>query len=340
MSIKQNLPPAGTLRRSLRLPDFRNLGVTLRTLLLANGLALLAVLVRNDEPAQLYPQILSMASHLEFPLLLALGTLALLQPLLARLPYGAGVAAILGTVHLLGLVWQQLVPLLEEQAPWRPLVWSQVMTLAVLGYFHLRGTRQLPALAEARMLALTARIRPHFLFNSLNGVLGIIREDPRRAERALEELSDLFRALMKDNRELVPLADEIALCERYLNLEQLRLGERLRVAWSVAPGSTACLVPPLMLQPLIENAVCHGVEPGAGLGLVSITISRQGPQILLEIVNPLPERLQPESTGNRMAVDNIRERLMLFFDLEATLETRQTDALYCVRIRLPYRSRP
>ena len=95
-----------------------------------------------------------------------------------------------------------------------------------------------------------------------------------------------------------------------------------------------------MLQPLIENAVCHGVEPGAGLGLVSITISRQGPQILLEIVNPLPERLQPESTGNRMAVDNIRERLMLFFDLEATLETRQTDALYCVRIRLPYRSRP
>jgi two-component system sensor histidine kinase AlgZ len=102
----------------------------------------------------------------------------------------------------------------------RPLLWSLVTAGCVMAYFHLRGAARAPVLVEARLLALTARIRPHFLFNSLNGVLGVLRSNPRRAEEGLEELADLFRALMQDNRELVPLADEIALCERYLNLER------------------------------------------------------------------------------------------------------------------------
>jgi two-component system sensor histidine kinase AlgZ len=124
-----------------------------------------------------------------------------------------------------------------------------------------------PALAEARLLALTARIRPHFLFNSLNGVLGVLRANPRRAEEALEELADLFRALMQDNRELVPLADEIALCERYLSLERLRLGERLQVAWqSRCGGGCGAGAAASCSSRWSRTPSIHGIEPGVGPG--------------------------------------------------------------------------
>jgi two-component system sensor histidine kinase AlgZ len=191
-----------------------------------------------------------MAMRVEFPLILSVAALFLLQPWLARLPRGRA-----------GWRWawwrrglQPAACWRRPMAAWRGLVWALAAALCVLAYFAARAA-QAPALAEARLLALTARIRPHFLFNSLNGVLGVLRANPRRAEEALEELADLFRALMQDNRELVPLADEIALCERYLSLERLRLGERLQVAWQRDAAADAALVPPFLLQPLVENAV-------------------------------------------------------------------------------------
>src|SRR5690606_39689776 len=120
---------------------------------------------------------------------------------------------------------------------WRWLAWGFGAALAALAYFDHLERRLTPSLIEARLMALTARIRPHFLFNSLNGVLGVIRSDPRRAERALEELADLFRALMQDNRERVPLGDELALCEREVDLERLRLGERRTVRGGFVGGA-------------------------------------------------------------------------------------------------------
>jgi two-component system sensor histidine kinase AlgZ len=185
-------------------------------------------------------------------------------------------------------------------------------------------------------MALTARIRPHFLFNSLNAVLGTIRSDPKRAELALEELSDLFRVLMRDNRELTPLSAEIALARQYLELERLRLGDRLKVRWEIDSCPPDALVPPLMLQPLLENAVYHGIEPAEQPGEILIRVARAANRISLELSNPL----LAESThhaGNQMALANIRERLMLFFDLEAELTTESRDGFYVVRILLPYR---
>ena len=337
MSIKQNLRRAGWGGRPAQLPDFRNLGVVLRILLLVNALAVAAVLVRNEQLDLIAIEALELAVGVEFPLILGVAALFLLQPVLRRLPYRPGVVAVLGTVLVVALASRSLLAPLGTGGQLRPLVWSLASAAAVLAYFYRRGAAQAPVLAEARLLALTARIRPHFLFNSLNGVLGVLRSNPRRAEEALEELSDLFRALMQDSRELVPLADEITLCERYLNLERLRLGDRLQVDWRRDPLADAALVPPLLLQPLIENAVCHGIEPGAGPGTVSITIERRGPAVIIGIANPLLEAVR-HHVGNRMALDNIRERLMLFYDLEAALDIEQSADAYCVRIRLPFRN--
>ena len=337
MIIKQNPRRAGRGRPGHCLPDFRNLGVVLRVLLLVNGLAVVAVLIRNQEASEFVEELLDMAVRVEFPLILCVAALFLLGPGLLRLPCAWGAGAVGSLVLLVALFVQALLEPLGYEGSARPLLWSLVVAGCVLGYFHLRAAAQAPVLVEARLLALTARIRPHFLFNSLNGVLGVLRSNPRRAEEGLEELADLFRALMQDNRELVPLADEIALCERYLNLERLRLGDRLEVVWQRDAEAEAARVPPMFLQPLVENAVYHGIEPGAGPGRVSIAIARRGPQVSIEIANPVLDASR-QPVGNRMALDNIRERLMLFYDLEASLETEQDAEAFRVRIRLPFRS--
>jgi two-component system, LytTR family, sensor histidine kinase AlgZ len=206
----------------------------------------------------------------------------------------------------------------------------------LLTYFALRARLQSPALAEARLMALTARIRPHFLFNSLNAVLGVIRSDPRRAEEALEELADLFRVLMRENRELVPLSEELSLVRKYLALERLRLGDRLQVKWDIESCPPDALIPPLMLQPLLENAVYHGIEPAEQPAEITVRFAHRGDQLLIELSNPYVLGAS-DHIGNQMALANIRERLMLFYDLEASLETRAGDGRYVVRMLMPYR---
>lgn len=345
-SIKQK--PAGLAGPGL--PDFRNLGVMLRVLLVVNLLALLTVALRADDAGRLAAELALMAGRVELPLLLAVLLLYLLGPALRRLGVRAGQAAVFGVASLAVLASS---PLTGTDAPAlvRALAWSWLAAAIALLYFDYRSWRFTPALAEARLMALTARIRPHFFFNSLNGVLGVIRFDPRRAERALEELADLFRALMQDNRERVPLRDEVELCERYVDLERLRLGERLSVRWEFGPaaglGPEAAAadarerlldarVPPLLLQPLLENAVYHGIEPSTETGEVVVRVERRGEVLSLEVDNPVCDAVRHHA-GNRMALDNIRERLMLFYDLEASLEIEEGGGRYRVRIRLPYR---
>ena len=360
------------------LTDFRNLGVMLRVLLVVNLLALLTVALRADDAGRLAADLALMAGRVELPLLLAVLLLYLLGPALRRLRARAGQAAVFAVASLAVMISS---PLTGADAPalLRALAWSWLAAAITLLYFDYRNWRFTPALAEARLMALTARIRPHFFFNSLNGVLGVIRSDPRRAERALEELADLFRALMQDHRERVPLRDEVERCERYVDLERLRLGDRLSVRWefggegvsggdagSVAGGAIGELdplnatpragagpeaaraearaslldarVPPLLLQPLLENAVYHGIEPSTEAGEVVVRVDRRGEVLSLEVDNPVCDAVRHHA-GNRMALDNIRERLMLFYDLEAGLEIDEGGGRYRVRIRLPYRTR-
>ena len=223
-------------------------------------------------------------------------------------------------------------------APLRHLLLALSVFGVLLLYFRLRAKALSPAIAESRLQALQARIRPHFLFNSINAVLSLVRSDPKRAETALLDMADLFRVLMRDNRELVPIADEVELCRQYLELEKLRLSDRLTVEWHLNNMPADALVPPLVLQPLLENAVYHGIEPSSAPGVVSINIFSKGGDVHAILRNPYQSDSGNHHAGNKMALGNIRERLQLHFDAEGTLESRVRDSTYEVHIRMPYRT--
>jgi two-component system sensor histidine kinase AlgZ len=318
------------------LPDFRNLGVIARILLAVNAAVLAAMLFAAPEPMQALERFVYAAAFVE-PLLLAIiVVLSVLSTSLRRLPYSAGCAAVLAIVAAVVAVFSAAVGAAGSLAIM--LVLAVLIGGALLAYFRLLTKAHSPALAEARLQALQARIRPHFLFNSLNAVLALIRRDPQRAERALEDLADLFRTLMSDARQFVRLSEEIALLERYAELEQLRLGERLRITWDIDAAPVDALLPPLVLQPLLENAVYHGVEPGTAAAEVLVHIERRGNRVLARIENPYVEA-EVQRAGNRMALENIRERLQLFFDAEARIATQAAAGRYRVEIEIPYRVR-
>lgn len=318
-------------------PDFRNLGIAARALVAVNLLALAAALAGSPDLGGAIDAFVYAAALVEPPLIATLALLYAAAPWLRRLPEALGWAvAILASAGATACT-HALLGELASVEPWRAVAFAAATALIVLAYLRLHARAYSPALAEARLQALQARIRPHFLFNSLNAVLSLIRADPRRAERALEDLADLFRALMSDSRQLVRLADEIALVERYAGIEQLRLGERLRIAWDLDGAPVDALLPSLLLQPLLENAIHHGVEPGTGTGDVLVRVERRGERVLLRVENPY-HGADVETRGNHMALDNIRERLMLFFDAEARLESRIENGRYRVEIEIPYRA--
>uniref|UniRef100_Q479S2 Histidine kinase internal region n=1 Tax=Dechloromonas aromatica (strain RCB) TaxID=159087 RepID=Q479S2_DECAR len=323
------------------LPDWRNFGVMLRLLLGVNALAALAALVQTPEIDGWMGQYIGLAAVVEPLLLLCLGLLSLSRDILWRLPLRVGQACVLalaGAVSAVFVLYARSVGLVEAGGALRAMLLAMAMAALLLTYFELRSRAFSPVQAEARLAALNARIRPHFLFNSLNAVLSLIRARPKEAEAALESLSDLFRAAMRDPCELVSLADEIALAKQYLALEDLRLGERLAIDWQIGEVSMALPIPPLMLQPLLENAVYHGIEPSAAGGTVRIGIEQKGDELWIAIANPTAGQAQ-HAAGNQMAVANIRERLALYYDLEARLEIEVGDNSYEVRIILPCQRR-
>jgi two-component system sensor histidine kinase AlgZ len=319
------------------LPDFRNLGVIARILIGVNLALFAATLFAARQMSEAIERFVHAAALVEPLLLAVIVTLALLSRWLRRLPYW------LGWVTVMALVLAIVAAALSASATLMPganllrmLVLAVLVTAALLAYFRLLTKAHSPALTEARLQALQARIRPHFLFNSLNAVLSLIRRDPPRAERSLEDLADLFRTLMSDARQFVRLEDEISLLQRYAEIEHLRLGERLRITWELDGAPPDALLPPLVLQPVLENAVYHGIEPLTGPGDVTVHITRQGDRVLARIENPYLEA-EVQRAGNRMALDNIRERLQLFFDAEARIATQASGGRYRVEIEIPYR---
>jgi len=323
---------------SSALPNFRNLGVLLRILVVVNVVAFAAALLKVTEPRALWAEVVEVSALVQPLLILSLLALVAANDWLRRLPGQLGLLAVVALVLALTVLLYALGrPLLDADPPplARYLLLTLFVTAALLKYFQLRNSALSPALAEARLQALQARIRPHFLFNSINAVLSLIRQNPRRAEEMLENMAELFRVLMADNRELTPLASEIELCQRYLDLEQLRLGDRLRVDWQLDRMPRGALVPPLLLQPLLENAVYHGIEPRLEPGTISIRIHAAGDRLHAVLRNPYAGK-DDHHSGNRMALANIRERLQLHFDAEATLKTSLADGVYEVHIAWPY----
>jgi two-component system sensor histidine kinase AlgZ len=335
----QAVPSINQNSAGIPLPNFCNLGVMLRVLILGNLLGAAAALVKASVLAEFWDQFLRAAVFLEPTLLLSLVVLCALRPWLSRLSYRAGQLVVgLGVLLISALIHRAGSSLLGPESLYglpQSLALALLVTALLLFYLDLRARALSPTLTEARLQALQARIRPHFLFNSLNAVLSLIRANPRRAERALEDLASLFRVLMADNRELTSLEKEVELCRQYLDLEQLRLGDRLRVVWHIDKMPNDALIPPLLLQPLLENAVYHGVEPGSLSGEIVLNIYRNRDQVVLLLKNPYHGESSRHG-GNKMAINNIRERLALHFDAEGSLKSQISGDTYQVTITMPY----
>ncbi|MFG5409877.1 histidine kinase [Piscinibacter sakaiensis] len=205
-------------------------------------------------------------------------------------------------------------------------------------WLQLRHRAQAPAEVRARLVELQSRIRPHFLFNTLNSALGLVRRDPRRTEALLEDLAELFRAALADDGGVVTLADEIALARRYLAIEQIRFGERLQLHWDLDDAAAGARLPPLLLQPLVENAVRHGVEPDPAGGRISIRSRVHRGLAWVSVSNSLPAAgtaRGPSTRGHGIALRNVRERLALMHDVAGRFEAGEADGRWRVQIGLP-----
>lgn len=327
------------------IPDTCNVGIALRVAGIVHGAALAMSLVQASDSASWPGLIGRMLVVLEPVLLLSLAGLCVARRLVNGMPrpwqWGTAFglpALVMVLIGLLALPWLRPDLPLPEAGWWLLTRVGLVgaASVALTEIFRLRARAYSPSFSEARLQALQARIRPHFLFNSLNAVLGLMRSAPRRAEATLENLADLFRVFMRDARDLVALDDEVITCKEYLAIEQLRLGERLKIEWHLEDMPGDALLPSLLLQPLLENAVHHGIEPSSETGTIRISASRIGERVRVEILSPVLAE-QPVRPGNHMALSNVRERLMLLYDMEAELKTGAQGDTYRVEIEFPYR---
>ncbi len=330
----------------LFLPDFRDVGSLLVLVIVAELLAFVLVLAAPPDPDPW--QALSLTSlFVQWIVLASAAGMAAFRPLLA----GRGNAIAATVAYAWVLIVTAAVSyggyrLLEPAAlagprefVLRSLGVAGIVAAVALRYLYMQHEwkRRLESESAARIEALQARIRPHFLFNSLNTIAAMIEAAPKAAEAAVEDLADLFRAALAANSRLVPLCDELALARGYLALEHLRLGERLQVEWDVDTLPVDALVPPLTLQPLLENAVYHGIEPRVEGGLIRIAGRRAGGQLIIELSNPAGGGAGRRGIG--MAQQNIRERLRLAFGRRARLAVETAYNRYRVELTLPYLNR-
>ncbi|MDD2926502.1 histidine kinase [Rhodoferax sp.] len=234
--------------------------------------------------------------------------------------YGCGVLALMG---------------LLDSVPWWASAFSGAMlSAALVAALVMRARGKTPAATAARLTELQARIRPHFLFNTLNSAIALVRAEPAKAERLLEDLSDLFRYALTEQASSVSLADEIALAQRYLAIEQVRFGDRIRVEWSLDERASGARLPPLLLQPLVENAVKHGVEPCADGGHIKVSTQRRGAVAIIKVSNTVDPRAVP-SSGHGLALANVQERLHLMHDVQGRFQSGLKNGVFQVRIEVP-----
>jgi two-component system sensor histidine kinase AlgZ len=262
----------------------------------------------------------------------------------------AALAVIVASAVFVALLCTRLVPWAEGAGLFpddgaRGLLIRAGLISAIVGalmlrylYLHQQWRGQVEAVANARLKTLQARIRPHFLFNSMNTIASLTQTDPRLAEEVVEDLADLFRASLAADADRTTLDEELDLCRRYLNIEAQRLGERMRVVWDLdeLPGDAP--VPPLILQPLVENAVYHGIQPSSAPGEIRIVGRYRRGAVDLSIRNTLP-RSADESRrhkGNGMALQNVSQRMAAMFPGAARVTRSLVDGDYLVRLVFPY----
>ena len=337
----QRSPSAGTGAASGAAFDVCRGALALRALLAVNGAVVLAVMAGTDSIEQamgvLGPAIAAaLAGTLAW-----LALVCALRRTLGRLGRTArtGLPVLLGGVLALAacapMFWLQLM----EPRPMRlvalPFIGAALAGVLLL-WLQWREGQRMPADARARLAELQSRIRPHFLFNTLNTAVSLVRIDPPRAEAVLEDLAELFHVALADNEASggsVTLGSELALAKRYLAIEQLRFGERLRLEWQLDPAADVARLPPLVLQPLLENAVRHGVEPVENGGTVRVRTRARLGRVEITVDNTVGDAAS--RPGHGLALANVRERLRLLHDLDAQFDVERSRGRHRVRIVVP-----
>jgi len=324
--------------------DACQIGVVLRTVVFVEAVVGVAVMFVSGSPGEWLVQAATVTGGaLPATLLWLVAACGLKKPL-RRLPvaWQYAVGAVLGAISALyGCGLLRLTGVLGS-APWFASALAGAFFAGmVMAATVLRARGQTPAATTARLEELQSRIRPHFLFNTLNSAIALVREEPAKAETMLEDLSELFRQALADPGESGTLADEIALAERYLAIEQVRFGERLRIRWDLDAAASDARLPPLLLQPLVENAIKHGVEPSPDGARLRIRTERRGSMVVIEVVNSLPPLRwadQPLPRGHGIALANVRDRLRLLHDMRMQFSAGMDQKSYRVRIAIPAES--
>ncbi len=331
------------------LPDFCATQPLLMLVLAAELLAILLVLAGIEQLAPFpWDKLVLTSFMVQWITLTSSALICKLRPRLMRLPreqaagvaFGLVMAVVLFFCLLANPVTQVarlhflLTPFTAQDIV-RILLIGAIVAGLILRYFYLQEQLRSKQRTEltARLQALQSRIRPHFLFNSMNIIASLIHADPDKAEMAVEDLSELFRASLKAEGE-VTLDEELMLCQHYVNIEKLRLGDRLQVEWKFGKLPEGLRIPALTLQPLMENAIYHGVEPRFEPSEVRVTIDYDGHELRVVITNPVAPPL-PHARGNRMAVDNIRQRLLAHYGDRAKLTTSADDRIHTTYLSYP-----
>jgi two-component system sensor histidine kinase AlgZ len=319
--------PVTSAETHFYLPDLCNMQVLLPLILVGALLAIVLTLADSKLPHFNWGQFSLLSMEILWIVLCGAIALCRLRQKLSAMSAARGVLLCFVALMLIitGIAAAGQLLLGQFHANWNESFWIVVQHFAVGGilsglalrYFylqqqlHLQQQAQLRTQMQARFQSLQSRIRPHFLFNSMNIIASLIDSDPEAAEQVVEDLSALFRASLGDVEDRVPLSQELSLCERYIHIEQLRLGDRLKVQWHKQLQHDDYPVPSLSLQPLLENAIYHGIQPLVGGGVIAISISDDNQCLTVSISNPFTTETANlnKNRGNGMALDNLEQRL-------------------------------
>jgi two-component system sensor histidine kinase AlgZ len=324
--------------------------------LIAELLAIVITLVTRRISVSLFQDLLLVSLFVQWIALSGAATLCMARRFLDKLPNSRA----LGFTYLLLLM---VVLVVSEAAVWvlwlsgvitspRP-EWyayfhiqnftvAAIINALTLRYFLARHQLRQRTLSEARakIEVLRSRIRPHFLFNTMNIIASLIRSAPDKAETAVVDMADLFRTMLGDSENLVPVSNEIAIAKKYLDIEALRLDNRLRVDWNVGKFPRKAVMPVLVLQPLLENAIQHGIEPIPTGGVISVRLREENDIIHIQVTNPLP-RLRSKSAATPLpsehTLDNLRLRLESHYGDAARFEITQEPERFSVAVEIPIR---
>ncbi len=347
----QFTPPAPL--DGLFLPDLCNIRILLLVIVIAEMLSFILTLA-GSAPGQGWQDLGLISLFVQWVALISVLFLCLSRPWLAKFDnQQAGIISFF-IINLITLLVTEVcfnyvvIPGIGQSTAahidllLRNLGISVIVSLLSLRYFYLQYQSSKSMLAEntSRIEALQARIRPHFLFNSMNIIASLTRSNPKLAEQAVEDLSQVFRASLSDIKKQISLQEEISICKSYLQIETLRLGERLKINWQISDEVKEDMILPLLLQPLIENAVIHGIEPLTEGGTIFISAQRTDKNRLLEIrvINPCDDtndQCNSSSKGNQIALNNINQRLDALYEGESKLVVSKERNQYIATISIP-----